>query len=121
MDKGPLELLEELFGITLKMHTAVLSGDLEGLPEYLSLRQKLIDALGPLLEGGELGGVERLRALALLGEITKRDEEIRSHLEKILKEELSSLKEGYRAVKAAKAFQENVEPPSPPRFIEEEG
>lgn len=121
MGRGPLELLEELLGITLKMHAAVFSGDLESLPEYLSSRQKLIDALSPLLEEGELGGAERLRALALLGEIAKKDEEIRSHLEGILKEELSSLREGYRAVQAAKAFRRSAEPPSSPRFLEKEG
>lgn len=120
MGKGPLELLEELFAITLKMHTAVLSGDLEGLPEYLASRQKLIDALSPLLGERNLQGAERLRALALLGEITQKDEEIRSHLEEILRKELSSLREGYRTVQAAKAFRENIESPSS-RFVEKEG
>lgn len=120
MDKGPLELLEELLDITLKMQAAVLSGDLEGLPGYLASRQKLIDALGPLLEEGKLQGAERLRALAILGEITQKDEEIRSYLEEILKKELSSLREGYRTMQAAKAFRENIESPSS-RFVEKEG
>ncbi|MCS7242184.1 flagellar protein FliT [Candidatus Caldatribacterium sp.] len=121
MDKGPLELLEELLSVTRKMHAAVLSGDLEGLPEYLASRQKLIDALSPLLGGERLQGAERLRALALLGEITQKDEEIRSHLEGMLKQELSSLKEGYKAVQAAKVLRRNIEPPESSRFIEEEG
>lgn len=121
MDRGPLELLEELLEITLRMHAAVFSGDLENLPEYLSCRQGLIDALGPLLEEGKLDEAGRLRALALLGEITKKDEEIRSRLEETLRRELSSLRRGYEAVQAAKVLRKSMEPPSSPRFLEKEG
>lgn len=121
MDRGPLELLEELLEITLRMRNAVSLGELESLSEYLSSRQKLIDVLGPFLKERTLGATERLRALALLGEIAKKDEEIRSRLEEILKRELSSLREEYRVVKAAKTFRKSIEPPSSPRFLEEEG
>lgn len=119
--KEPLELLKELLEITLKMHVAVCSGNLEDLPEYLSSRQKLIDTLGPLLEEKKLEGTERLQALALLGEITHRDEEIRSRLEELLRQGISSLREGYEVLQAVKVFRDNIKPSSLPRFIEKEG
>ena len=119
MGREPLELLEELLRVTLEMHGEVLAGSLNRLPEYLTARQHLIDALGPLLQ--ELGDADRSQALALLREIVEKDEEIRHWVEGLLKRELASLKEGQRTVQAMRAFRESLGDSASSRFIEEEG
>jgi len=119
MGREPLELLEELLRVTLEMHGEVLAGSLDHLPEYLTTRQHLIDALGPLLQ--ELGDADRSQALALLQEIVKKDEEVRHRVEELLKRELASLKEGRKTVQAMRAFRESLGGPTSSRFIEEEG
>lgn len=119
MGREPLELLEELLRVTLAMHGEVLAGSLDHLPEYLTARQHLIDALGPLLQ--ELGDADRSRALTLLREIVEKDEEVRRWVEELLKRELVSLKEGQKTVQAMRAFRESLGGPTSSRFIEGEG
>lgn len=119
MGREPLELLEELLRVTLEMHGEVLAGSLDHLPEYLTARQHLIDALGPRLQ--ELGDADRSQALTLLREIVKKDEEVRHRVERLLKRELASLKQGQKTVQAMRAFRESLGDSASSRFIEGEG
>jgi len=113
------ELLKNLRQITLVMKEEVEAGKWEQFPLHVQERQEVIEKLSNSL--ATLGAGEKEKVLSILVEVLHLDEDIRTRVEDLMRQDLLKLKGEQDKLSALRHFRDSMAPPLYPRFLEKKG
>jgi len=113
------ELLKNLRQITLVMKEEVEAGKWEQFPLHVQGRQEVIEKLSNSL--ATLGAGEKEKVMSILVEVLHLDEDIRTRVEDLMRQDLLKLKGEQDKLSALRHFRDSMAPPLYPRFLEKKG
>jgi|GEM_PF-1582559 len=116
--ENKLLLLEKMRDFSLSMLEGVKKGDLEGLHLYLRERDKLIEIVGNLASDSSILE-DASRALGLIREILRIDEEIKRLIKERIQALVQEVGQMRKEVEALRKFRSNMsETNLQPRFVD---
>ena len=112
-ESDAIVLLKALQETTIKMKEKLGKGEIEEFYSFLSRRQEIIEELD------KIGSIQDKEALSLLLEINDLSQEMQKNLSQVMEKELQNIKNMQESLHALRHFRSNLQPPSPPRFLDQ--